>query len=1016
MRYSINSIPICSNIKSSTHVDKIVTGSLTGLLRVWKPVSNSSTPEASLLLESQLDSPILGIACGRFHPVSTVQSLCLAVLHPNSLVIYSVHQIEGAITGAYDSSPLMLTRLSVTNFGPHFSAYNMTHGPFGQSFPLKPTHSIFDPQSVAETKRESICVQSMDGQIIIIDKGVEIARKSFADTILPGPLDYCPVSDSLYTASSDKKINVYKLQSILGATAATSQVHESSASADMKAPETKSIAPNQVLNVGDTISHIVSGTFIIEKADAPGSTRSGPSQSALPPSLQDEVDHIPGIVASGDSSLSYILATSRNILSRRNIRTGAITQVKEEPIYLQKRMESPPLTIARYSLPPQNRNRQPHHALLVATPEYTMSTDAASIVKEGASLQVLINGSIEWAAVLPFQPVAMAVGTFGKKPGLICLLSHTGTVALSYLGSVAPNSETGVGITDDVETERRGEQGSLEQEYRELLGRIRTITGATVKDRMTLGLSDKDSLTIQADLPMVPDTFDDISTIEKPPPAPAYLQPVTASANFHPLVPQAATQHLESSWEAGLFDAQHSKAPLPVHTLTIQLAVNPRESETSRTAMLRDITLSISVPPWLHLQAHQRTIRIPTLMDMKPHRIVVPVRPAPYGVPSSCPIRVFASYKCPQKGDILQFSSFHIPVPPSLFLMPIAPIKTTSAAAGGGKFTVETPSLPAVPLTTLFPEFSSNLYPTHLASNSTMQKVASIATHVLSFRIPAGAEMTIITSKSGGRYRIQTNANVECLAGLMHVFCSRLYQYWVDALSKKDPDARVPAILHVLEGVPMAQVIQSIQNHVAARLALRSQHLLLSSQCEQYRNVLRRLLVRLRDKTATDTEALFRYLELVEGQVANAAANVQGSQDSVASTSNVLAAMVTLYQTVLRSKFPVLQSHPTAYSLLTAAFPTHVYIGNDATIPSDAVPADDPAITSWPASGWEENVIAALNALLKANKAPFKSEGDIEKNEAAFCSPAEVGMLESSTETLAKQLSALEACLRNAKQ
>jgi Bardet-Biedl syndrome 9 protein len=48
-------------------VDKIVTGSFSGALRIYKPVRSKYSPN-DLLLEQQLDQPILQLAIGKFVP------------------------------------------------------------------------------------------------------------------------------------------------------------------------------------------------------------------------------------------------------------------------------------------------------------------------------------------------------------------------------------------------------------------------------------------------------------------------------------------------------------------------------------------------------------------------------------------------------------------------------------------------------------------------------------------------------------------------------------------------------------------------------------------------------------------------------------------------------------------------------------------------------------------------------------------------------------------------------------
>lgn len=74
--------------------DKVVTGSFSGVLRIFAPTSSEGLAANALLLEAQLGAPVLGLGAGRFDEESP-RALALAVLHPRSLCVYAVEEVHG---------------------------------------------------------------------------------------------------------------------------------------------------------------------------------------------------------------------------------------------------------------------------------------------------------------------------------------------------------------------------------------------------------------------------------------------------------------------------------------------------------------------------------------------------------------------------------------------------------------------------------------------------------------------------------------------------------------------------------------------------------------------------------------------------------------------------------------------------------------------------------------------------------------------------------------------------------
>jgi Bardet-Biedl syndrome 9 protein len=108
--------------------DKIVVGSLEGMIRIYSP-SNPQYRIEDLILEESLEAPILQLLVGRFIP--STENCGLAVLHPRKLVVYEVSP-KGQKEGRANYHVLHKAYEHVLGVeGKHFTAYNMTSGSFG---------------------------------------------------------------------------------------------------------------------------------------------------------------------------------------------------------------------------------------------------------------------------------------------------------------------------------------------------------------------------------------------------------------------------------------------------------------------------------------------------------------------------------------------------------------------------------------------------------------------------------------------------------------------------------------------------------------------------------------------------------------------------------------------------------------------------------------------------------------------------------------------------------------------
>jgi len=185
---------VVGNIDNSDPpVDKILVGSFQGMLRMFFP-SKAQYRVEDLVHEGPLQQPILQLALGKFIP-SSRDRIGVAVLHPRSLQVYEVVPQSGQ-NGRINF--YVLEKLYGHNLGldgKHFTAYNMTVGPFGGA-----------------DGRDMIMVQSMDGKLQIFEQSAHAFTRQLVDCLVPGPIFYVPHQDAFVTTNYAARVECYKYQ------------------------------------------------------------------------------------------------------------------------------------------------------------------------------------------------------------------------------------------------------------------------------------------------------------------------------------------------------------------------------------------------------------------------------------------------------------------------------------------------------------------------------------------------------------------------------------------------------------------------------------------------------------------------------------------------------------------------------------------------------------------------------------------------------------------------------------
>uniref|UniRef100_A0A663E2D3 Bardet-Biedl syndrome 9 n=1 Tax=Aquila chrysaetos chrysaetos TaxID=223781 RepID=A0A663E2D3_AQUCH len=231
---------------SGSGQDKIIVGSYMGYLRIFNPhpvkPGDGVQPE-DLLLEVQLREPILQVEVGKF--VSGTEGLHLAVLHCRKLCVYAV---SGTLGNVEHGNQYQIKLMYEHNL--QRTACNMTYGPFG-----------------GVKGRDLICIQSMDGMLMLFEQESYAFGRFLPGFLLPGPLTYNSRTDSFITVSSCRQVESYKYQVLAFATDADERQEPE----QQKLSSGKRLAVDWILNIGEqaldicvvSFNQAVSSVFVL---------------------------------------------------------------------------------------------------------------------------------------------------------------------------------------------------------------------------------------------------------------------------------------------------------------------------------------------------------------------------------------------------------------------------------------------------------------------------------------------------------------------------------------------------------------------------------------------------------------------------------------------------------------------------------------------------------------------------------------------------------------------------------
>ncbi|XP_047704229.1 protein PTHB1 isoform X5 [Prionailurus viverrinus] len=176
-----------------------------------------------MLLEVHLRDPILQVEVGKF--VSGTEMLHLAVLHSRKLCVYSV---SGTLGNVEHGNQYQIKLMYEHNL--QRTACNMTYGSFG-----------------GVKGRDLICIQSMDGMLMVFEQESYAFGRFLPGSLLPGPLAYSSRTDSFITVSSCRQVESYKYHVLAFATDADKRQETE----QQKLGSGKRLVVDWTLNIGE---------------------------------------------------------------------------------------------------------------------------------------------------------------------------------------------------------------------------------------------------------------------------------------------------------------------------------------------------------------------------------------------------------------------------------------------------------------------------------------------------------------------------------------------------------------------------------------------------------------------------------------------------------------------------------------------------------------------------------------------------------------------------------------------
>ncbi|GIY14322.1 protein PTHB1 [Caerostris darwini] len=211
--------------------DKVIIGSHSGILRIYKPQPlkqedgcYSSFRADDLLLETQLKYPIIHLGTGVLS--STSDQLQLAVLQPFKLSVFSVSAVHGSVE---HGTQFKLSLIYEHNLQRH--AFSLIIGYFG-----------------GIQGKEMMCIQCLDGTLCFFEQERFSFSRFLPKSLISGPMCYVQKTDS-FVIVNGFTVESYRFQSLASASDEVSDSENMVFKGKKVAPEWTYILADSALDI-----------------------------------------------------------------------------------------------------------------------------------------------------------------------------------------------------------------------------------------------------------------------------------------------------------------------------------------------------------------------------------------------------------------------------------------------------------------------------------------------------------------------------------------------------------------------------------------------------------------------------------------------------------------------------------------------------------------------------------------------------------------------------------------------
>mmetsp|Transcript_22638 Transcript_22638/g.70294 ORF Transcript_22638/g.70294 Transcript_22638/m.70294 type:complete len:843 (+) Transcript_22638:343-2871(+) len=342
------------------------------------------------------------------------------------------------------------------------------------------------------------------------------------------------------------------------------------------------------------------------------------------------------------------------------------------------------------------------------------------------------------------------------------------------------------------------------------------------------------------------------------------------------------------------------------------------------------ITLSVPRP----FTCSQDSVVLPTLTGGQRTPVIIPITiySGTDSLPADNKITVIAAYTTDHGEPRTAHCEMQIPL--CLACQVVAPVKNA-----GYKITLDTTRMPPQ-LTALFEDVvMQSPYASDLMARSS-------SANVLTFQYYSGHDVTILVSKTGGRYRLQAGT-FEAIWLVAQELCQRLSTYFqgVDAAGEE------PFAVSFQEALPLQDFFMLIDNHFAERERCTQLKDQLAKRAHQFRSIQKRLLVRFKDRNPAPLSHLDTLLEGTFQQLNRLGGEVAECQESLRQHATLLACGCQVIIMLIRYRFNL---DDESFEMLSS------YLS--------------PVVETVGEQGWEECTDASMTHLLRTSLAKNAKE------------------------------------------